>query len=767
MTRTLGRGCVLVAARRRVLRGALAGAVYLLMISFGVESASAQDRPTWADPVPLGHVTRAFDTATGAELTLSALPDRLVDCDAVFLGETHTDDTTHRVELAIYEALVERRSGRVVLALEMFDRDAQPALDRYTRGEIDEAEFLRLVPTWSNYATDYRPLIEAARARALPVIGSNLPTSLRRSLAIGGKKAWEELAPETRSNLPAELFPNSDEYWARFERAVRGHAGMMSGGDDPEARLYSIQCLWDNVMGWSCAQALAERPGWCVVHVSGAFHTSHRDGTVAQFKRRSPTSRVTTVDIVASTDLAVAGTRLEPEVADFVVYAHVRATSHSDGFHAVSIARDLEYRLFVPAHRHERLPLLIWLHDDGLDSRLALDYWKLALGDLAVIAVIEAPYPEVDEDLHRGGRWFVRSFPQDVTTLGAGIGRIAHYLSQHFPIDPERLVVAGEGTGATVVASLALHRESTPFRCVAVAPRRYSELRDLSLPDPRRERTRAASATADLRLLVPEPDRAWWDQEAQDYARVAVTIESLPLAEDESPLAQAERVVREELGVPALAPPSAPPEVWTNPHAGTLPRHWAQRLARARRAQGVPVVLLGREPGNEGPAHERDLPAVTRVLGFAYEWPVARSAADATPSPDANTARRFMTPEDFASGQALPMAPGAFGGTTIVVVPAGATTEERARWRQLEADDVLKKRSRFCSLKVAFDDEDRTLAVALSEVEAAGRTHVLIVPARFYAAPDFMRKLRDEQAAPFVERLRISWQPGLGAGLTE
>lgn len=720
---------------------------------------------SWNSPTPLARVARAFATHSREELSLSGLCDRLAEFDAVFLGETHTDETTHRVELAIYEGLIERLQGRVVLSMEMFDRDAQSALDRYTRGEIEEAEFLRLVPTWSNYPTDYRPLVEAARSRGLPVIGSNLPASLRRTLAFGGKAAWEELPPEARARLPEELFPNSDAYWARFERAVRGHAGMLSGGEDPEARLYSIQSLWDNVMGWSCAKALEDRPGWRVLHVAGAFHTSYRDGTVEQFRRRRPESRIATVDIAATGDLPLAGLDLDTDVADFVVYADSRATSLHDGFYSVATTRELEYRLHVPADRSEPLPLLLWLHDDGLDSEAALDYWRLALGAQAILAILETPYPEVEEDLHRSGRWFARSFASDVSWLGGGIHRITHYLSQHFPVDPEHIVVAGEGTGAAVVAAVALHRGETPLRCVAVGPRRYTELRDLSLPDPQKVRVRATTSSADLHLLVRDADRVWWTEELTEYGKVGISAHLASLGDEGSALDQAEGLLRRELGIGALEPAAGAPEVWEVHHSGALPLHWAQRLARGRRAQGVPVTLrvVGTEAsGTEtsGSEASEGRPVATRVLGFRSE--IRTPAGSPTRETDA---RRFLGPEDFATGHALPMAPGAFGGTTIVVVPAGVESEERARWRQLESDDVLKKRSRFCSLEVAFADEERTLAVVLAEVEKAGRTNVLIVPAAFYAPPESMRALRDEHAAPFLSRLRISWQPGLGAEL--
>ena len=97
----------------------------------------------------------------------------------MFLGETHDDETTHRLELAVYEGLLQRKPRQVVLAMEMFERDVQQVLDDYLAGRIDEAAFLAQSRPWGNYHTAYRPLIELAKQTQGPVIASNFPRPLR------------------------------------------------------------------------------------------------------------------------------------------------------------------------------------------------------------------------------------------------------------------------------------------------------------------------------------------------------------------------------------------------------------------------------------------------------------------------------------------------------------------------------------------------------------------------------------------------------------
>ena len=117
------------------------------LVGLSLSCAAGGGQPTrqeqlkpWSAP-PLERVVSVFDGRTGERLEWSELLDELARAEAVFLGEQHTDETTHRVELAVYEGLLERRDGAVVLAMEMFERDAQAVLDQVRRGRDRRAGF--------------------------------------------------------------------------------------------------------------------------------------------------------------------------------------------------------------------------------------------------------------------------------------------------------------------------------------------------------------------------------------------------------------------------------------------------------------------------------------------------------------------------------------------------------------------------------------------------------------------------------------------------
>src|SRR5688500_16517818 len=84
---------------------------------------------------------RTVDPARRELVAPARMMDRLATADVIIFGEQHDDRETHRAQLELLQAL--GRAGRpIVVSLEMFERDVQPAVDDYLAGRIAEADFL-------------------------------------------------------------------------------------------------------------------------------------------------------------------------------------------------------------------------------------------------------------------------------------------------------------------------------------------------------------------------------------------------------------------------------------------------------------------------------------------------------------------------------------------------------------------------------------------------------------------------------------------------
>src|SRR5262249_18527571 len=146
----------------------------------------------------------------------------LAKADVVFVGEQHDDAATHRLELAILEGLARRRAS-IIVSMEMFERDTQPAIDDYLGGRINESEFLKTSRPWPNYATDYRPLVEFARMKGWRVMAANVPRQYASAVARGGTSVLDKLPQAERDFVAVEISAPEDDYFRRFAEAMGAH----------------------------------------------------------------------------------------------------------------------------------------------------------------------------------------------------------------------------------------------------------------------------------------------------------------------------------------------------------------------------------------------------------------------------------------------------------------------------------------------------------------------------------------------------------------
>ena len=295
---------------RRHARALPAAALLLLAACVSATPAATSVTPAPSSDTPAAAALAVVDTRLGRAVAPSAMHDAIAGADVVFVGERHDDPVAHRTELAVLEELG-RRGRRVVLALEMFERDVQPLLDAYLAGRATEAELLAGARPWPNYAADYRPLVELARARGWPVVASNAPRPLASLVARGGLAALDTLPAATRRAVAAELRCPEDAYRAKFVALMGGAAShgappaaptSAAAADSARAaaaaslqRFYEAQCVKDETMAESVAAVVA--PGVTVVHVNGSFHSDEGLGTVDRLRRRRPEARVLVVSV--------------------------------------------------------------------------------------------------------------------------------------------------------------------------------------------------------------------------------------------------------------------------------------------------------------------------------------------------------------------------------------------------------------------------------------------------------------------------------------
>jgi uncharacterized iron-regulated protein len=272
---------------------------------------------------------RVYDTHQKAFGDFETMLADLARADVIFLGEQHDDPNTHRLEVAVLEGLARRRVP-LVLALEMFERDAQPAVDQYLAGTITEDQFLAASRPWPRYVTDYRPLIEFAKSHQIPVIASNVPRRIASDVSRTGMSVLNGLGTDRAFAARDVHCPTSGPYYERFNDAMSDGGHPPAAGDPSAAdtrakndRFYFAQCLKDETMAESIADGWQKnyRRRATVVHVNGSFHSDYAQGTAAATANRMGGRRIAVVSFlpVDDIDTETPGTD-DVRLGDYLIY---------------------------------------------------------------------------------------------------------------------------------------------------------------------------------------------------------------------------------------------------------------------------------------------------------------------------------------------------------------------------------------------------------------------------------------------------------------
>lgn len=278
---------------------------------------------------------RVYQSSSGTFVPFDSLVAAATRAQLVFFGEQHDDPETHFAEFALAEALG-RTSHPVILSLEMFERDVQPVVEDYLTGRIGEHDFLAKSRPWERYVTDYRPLIQLARARGWKVVAANVPRPIAASVSRKGRAALDSISAESRAFFARDLQCPRDDYFTRFAQEMKGHsAGNPATQSDTAGlgamtvRFYEAQCVKDETMGESVAAALQGAPhGAIVVHYDGAFHSDFAQGTVARAVRRAPNAKILVISAVPLADPGVAEPSSVKGRGDFIIFTRQLAAPH-------------------------------------------------------------------------------------------------------------------------------------------------------------------------------------------------------------------------------------------------------------------------------------------------------------------------------------------------------------------------------------------------------------------------------------------------------
>jgi uncharacterized iron-regulated protein len=275
----------------------------LLTVIWFLSTASAQD-----------NAFQLFDS-NGKKVKYAKMIKQLDNAQIILFGEFHDNPISHWLQFELTTSL--SKSNQLVLGAEMIEADNQNALNQYLSGKIDAYGLDTLARLWTNFKTDYKPLVNLAKEKNLNFVATNVPRKFARLVYNDGFEALDTLTDEEKSWIaPLPIV---------FDPTLPGYVEMlaMMGGHGGE-NLPKAQAIKDATMAHFILANY--RPEQTFIHYNGAYHSNNYEGILWYLKQAKPEFSYSTISTVSQANIS----KLEDEnkrLADFIICVDENMTS--------------------------------------------------------------------------------------------------------------------------------------------------------------------------------------------------------------------------------------------------------------------------------------------------------------------------------------------------------------------------------------------------------------------------------------------------------
>jgi len=241
-------------------------------------------------------------TSAGKSASFSKMAKAVEEADIVLFGELHDDPIAHWMQLLIAQRMFEASGSNFVLGAEMFERDQQARLNRYLSGEWELKIFTDSTKMWSNFSTDYLPVVDFAKANKIPYIATNIPRPYASLVFKKGLSSLDSL-PEKEKQWIVPLPFTMDTTLSQYSELIKMGKEMHASGID----FAYAQAIKDATMAYSILRNW--KPGTRFLHFNGSYHSDFHQSIAWYLLQANPKLKIVTISTVNQEEVG----RLEEE----------------------------------------------------------------------------------------------------------------------------------------------------------------------------------------------------------------------------------------------------------------------------------------------------------------------------------------------------------------------------------------------------------------------------------------------------------------------
>lgn len=208
--------------------------------------------------------------------------------DIVLFGELHNNPISHWLQYELTSDL--HKTRKLILGAEMFEADNQSYLSDYVNDRISYSELDSLARLWSNYSTDYAPLVDFAKENKLQFVATNIPRRYANLVYRKSFSALDSLSTEEKEWIAPLPIPYDSEL-PTYKKI------LVDMGDHGSPELVQAQATKDATMAYFMLSSYKD--DHLFFHYNGAYHSDFYEGILWYLMRERDDLRYGTISTVS------------------------------------------------------------------------------------------------------------------------------------------------------------------------------------------------------------------------------------------------------------------------------------------------------------------------------------------------------------------------------------------------------------------------------------------------------------------------------------
>jgi uncharacterized iron-regulated protein len=233
--------------------------------------------------------------ADGKEVSYTKMVKELAKNQVILFGEEHDNPIAHWLQYKLTLELFSIYKTELAIGAEMIEMHQARYLEKYL--QTGNLKYLTdSTKMWSNFYTDYLPILEMAQKKKICYFASNVTRKFASQVYKKGVNSLDSLTLSEKELICPLPFP-FDSTLSQYDTLIKMGKEMHTSG----LNFALSQAIKDATMAWNICQKLNQYAK--IIHFNGTFHSDYHQGIEWYIQYYLPKTTIGTIATVTQKNI--------------------------------------------------------------------------------------------------------------------------------------------------------------------------------------------------------------------------------------------------------------------------------------------------------------------------------------------------------------------------------------------------------------------------------------------------------------------------------